>query len=170
MEKCVYFNDSFFSSGRTEIYNASQEKLGELDLKSAFSSSVNVENEKGEIVVEGGFPFFSSRWIITQADGTELGEVKSSFAFFSKRFRYSTNDHTYEIESPAFSKEYTILDDNKAEVATFRKINGFFQSAAFELTNHSDVLRTEELIAVVMGVNAIEKRNQSSAGGVNGGA
>ncbi|MFD1356837.1 hypothetical protein ACFQ4X_02910 [Fictibacillus halophilus] len=165
MDKCVYFNDNFFSSGKTDIYNESQERLGEIDLKSAFGSSLNVENEKGAVVVEGSFPFFSNRWSIKKPDGNELGEVKSSFAFFSKRYHYLTNNATYEIESPAFSKEYTILDENKAEVATFKKVNGFFQSAAFELKNYSDSLLTEELIAVVMGVNAIEKRNNSSASG-----
>jgi hypothetical protein len=164
MEKCVYFNDNFFSSGITDIYNISQEKLGNLDLKSAFGSSLNVENEKGEVVVEGSFPFFSGRWSIKQADGSELGEVKASFAFFSKRYHYLTNHATYEIESTAFSKEYTILDENNTEVATFKKVNGFFESAAFELKNLSDTLLTEELIAVVMGVNAIEKRRNSSAG------
>jgi uncharacterized protein YxjI len=163
MEKCVYFKDNFFSSGKTDIYNESQEKLGALDLKSAFGSSLNVENEKGEIVVEGSFPFFSSRWQIKQPDGFELGEVKASFSFFSKRYHYLTNKDIYEIESPAFSKEYTILNENKREVATFKKVNGFFESAAYELKNHSDTLLTEELIAVVMGVNAIEKRRSSSA-------
>jgi uncharacterized protein YxjI len=165
MDKCVYFNDNFFSSGRTDIYNESQEKLGEIDLKSAFGSSLNVENERGEVVVEGSFPFFSGRWNIKQPNGTKLGEVKSSFAFFTMQYHYLTKNDTYEIESPAFSKEYTILDEHKAEVATFKKVNGFFQSAAFELKNYSDSLSTEELIAVVMGVNAIEKRNNSSAAG-----
>jgi hypothetical protein len=51
-------------------------------------------------------------------------------------------------------------------VAKFEKISGFFSSPAFQLTNHSDQLSTEELIAVVMGVNAIQRRN-SSNGAVN---
>jgi hypothetical protein len=79
MEKCVYFTDQFFSFGRTDIYNESQEKVGELDLKSAFTSSMSVENEKGEIVVEGCFPFFSGKWVIKKSDGTELGMVSASF-------------------------------------------------------------------------------------------
>ncbi len=164
MERCVYFKDTFFSSGRTDIYNAEQQKRGVLDLKSAFSSGVSIENESGRVLVEGSFPFMSGKWIVKQSDGKELGVVKSAFAFFSKRYRYITNGHTYEIEAPAFSKEYTILDENKMEVATFKKVNGFFQAPAYELKNNSDALLTEELIVVVMGVNAIEKRNQSSAG------
>ncbi len=119
MDKCVYFTDQFFSSGRTDIYNESQEKLGKLDLKSAFTSSVSVENEKGEIIVKGGFPFLSGKWTIKQPNGKEFGEVRaSSFSFFTKRYSYTTNSGRFEIESPAFSKEYTILDENKAEVAT----------------------------------------------------
>ncbi len=164
MERCVYFKDTFFSSGRTDIYNAEQEKRGVLDLKSAFSSGVSIENESGRVVVEGSFPFMSGKWIVKQSDGKELGVVKSAFAFFSKRYRYIANGHTYEIEAPAFSKEYTIFDESKSEIATFNKVNGFFQAPAYELKNNSDALLTEELIAVVMGVNAIEKRKQSSAG------
>jgi uncharacterized protein YxjI len=165
MDTCIYFKDNFFSSGKTDIYNESQEKLGHIDLKSAFGSSLNVENEKGEVVVEASFPIFSSKWSIKQSDGSELGKVKSSFAFFSKRYHYVTENMTYEIQSPAFSKEYVIYDENMQEVATFKKVNGFFESAAYELKNYSDILLTEELIAVVMGVNAIDKNNAISAGG-----
>lgn len=162
MEKCVYFTDQFFSFGKTDIYNESQEKVGELDLKSAFTSSMCVENEKGEILVEGAFPFLSGKWVITKPDGTEIGKVSASFSFFAKRYRYTTNDERYEIESPAFSKEYIILNENNEEVATFKKVNGIFQAAAYELKNVSGKLLTEELIAVVMGVNEIEKRRRSS--------
>ncbi|MET3728330.1 uncharacterized protein YxjI [Fictibacillus halophilus] len=170
MERCVYFKDTFFSSGKTDIYNGEQQKRGMLDLKSAFSSGVSIEDESGMVVVEGGFPFLSGKWVIKQPDGKELGVVKSSFAFFSKKYRYLTKDHTYEIEAPAFSKEYIILNENRTEIATFKKINGFFQASAYELKHNSDVLLTEELIAVVMGVNAIEKRNQSSVNPGAGGA
>lgn len=165
MDTCVYFTDQFFSSGRTDIYNESQEKIGNLDLKSAFTSGVSVVNEKGEIIVEGSFPFLSGKWTIKQPNGKEFGQVRASFSFFTKRYSYTTNSGRFEIESPAFSKEYTILDDNKAEVATFKKVSGIFQAAAYELRNYSDLLLTEELIAVVMGVNAIEKRRSSSADG-----
>jgi hypothetical protein len=55
-------------------------------------------------------------------------------------------------------------------VATFKKVNGFFQASAYELKHNSNHLLTEELIAVVMGVNAIEKRNSSSAGAGAGGS
>lgn len=170
MDKCVYFTDRIFSSGKTDIYNESQEILGKLDLKSAFTSSVSVENQKGEIIVEGSFPFLSGKWTIKQPNGKEFGEVRASFSFFTKRYSYTTNSGRFEIESPAFSKEYTILDGNKAAVATFKKVSGIFQAAAYELKNYSDFLLTEELIAVVMGVNAIEKRRSSSASGGGAGA
>ncbi|MCP3028491.1 hypothetical protein [Halobacillus sp. A5] len=170
MEQCVYFSDQFFSAGKTDIYNDAQELVGQLDLKSAFTSSLNVENEKGDVIIEGGFPFFSRKWNVTNAEGKVLGRVKDSFSFFTKRYSYTTDSETYEIESPAFSKEYTILNEQKTEAATFKKVSGFFQSAAYELRNSSSSLQTEELIAVVMGVNAIEKRNSSNAGNAGGGA
>ncbi|WP_144699870.1 hypothetical protein [Fictibacillus phosphorivorans] len=163
MENCVYFKDTFFSSGKTDIFNGEQQKLGVLDLKSAFSSGVSIEDESGRVIVEGSFPFLLGKWVVKQPDGKELGMVKSSFALFSKKYRYMTNEQNYEIEAPAFSKEYILVDENKAEVATFKKVNGFFQASAYELKHNSNHLLTEELIAVVMGVNAIEKRNSSSA-------
>ncbi|ANC77271.1 hypothetical protein ABE65_010835 [Fictibacillus phosphorivorans] len=170
MERCVYFEDTFFSSGKTDIYNAEHQKQGVLDLRSAFSSGVSIEDASGRLIVEGNFPFLSGKWVVKQSDGRELGVVKSSFALFSKKYHYITNVQNYEIEAPAFSKEYTVFDENKEEVATFKKVNGFFQASAYELKHTSDRLLTEELIAVVMGVNAIEKRKRSSAGAGAGGS
>ncbi|WP_409290406.1 hypothetical protein [Peribacillus sp. SCS-37] len=167
MENLVYFTDQFFSAGRTMIYNESQEKTGELDLKSIFNSSVCVEDINGKKVVEGGFPFFSGKWAVKRPDGTELGRVSTSFSFFSKRYKYKTAHGDFSIESPPFSKEYSIMNRNENVIATFRKVSGFFQAAAFELKNASDTLMTEELIAVVMGVNQIEKRRRSSSASVN---
>jgi hypothetical protein len=62
-----------------------------------------------------------------------------------------------------FSKQYDIYQDETTIVAKFEKISGFFSSPAFQLTNYSTQLSTEELIAVVMGVNAIQRRNSSNA-------
>ncbi|MFS0636932.1 hypothetical protein AB1K84_13610 [Mesobacillus foraminis] len=170
MENTVYFADNLFSAGRTEIYNQSQEKVGELNLKSAFTSSMSVENSMGETVVEGAFPFLSGKWVITKPEGTELGKVSASFSLFTKRYYYTAIDGRYEIESPAFSKEYTILNQGKEEVATFKKVNGLFQAAAYELKKVPDSLLTEELIAVVMGVNEIEKRRRNSSAGTGSAA
>jgi hypothetical protein len=168
MDRCVYFSDQFFSYGRTEIFNESQEKVGELDLKSAFTSSMSVENDQGEILVTGSFPFLSGKWVIKKADETEVGRVGAYFTFFTKRYYYQNDNERFEIESPAFSREYTVLNESKEEVATFRKVSGIFQTAAFELKNLSGSLLTEELIAVVMGVNEIEKRRRNAANASNG--
>ncbi|KKK39073.1 hypothetical protein WQ57_04620 [Mesobacillus campisalis] len=168
MDSRVYFKDQMFSAGRTDIYNESQEKVGKLDLKSAFTSSMSVENAQGELLVEGSFPFLSGKWLVKTPDGPELGRVRAAFTFFSKKYYYDKDYESFEIESPAFSREYTILNAGRQEVASFKKVNGFFQSAAFELNNVSDSLLTEELIAVVMGVNEIEKRRRNAS--ANGGA
>ncbi|MCA0972852.1 hypothetical protein LCM20_19905 [Halobacillus litoralis] len=163
MERNVYFSDQFFSAGRTEIYNESRDRVGTLDLKSAFTSSVNIENQEGEVVIEAAFPFLSGRWSVSYPGGSELGSVKASFSFFSKRYCYETDRGRFEIESPALSGEYTIYDESESTVAVFHKVSGFFQASAYELQNHSDSLATEELIAVVMGVNAIQKRRSNAA-------
>ncbi|MBM7581104.1 LURP-one-related/scramblase family protein [Jeotgalibacillus terrae] len=164
MENRMYFSDQFFSAGKTDIFNGNKEKIGAIDHKSAFTSGINIEDIYGETVIEAGFSFFSNKWSIKRAE-EELGFVKYAISFFTKKYRYFKNGQEFEIESPAFSKEYTVFNSAKEEVATFRKVSGFFQSSAYELTNHTDVFEADELIAVIMGVNAIEKRNQGASGG-----
>ncbi|WP_430786794.1 hypothetical protein VBD025_14750 [Virgibacillus flavescens] len=169
MSESVYFTDNFFSAGVTDIYNEKQEKIGSLDLKSAFSSSVNVLDENGEIVVKASFPFFSRSWIISNQDEQEIGKLKQRMTFFSKKFLYQSYPHDeYEIKSEAFSKEYEVFDQGGNLVASFKKVSGFFQSPAYELQNHAANLSTEELVAVVMGVNMIIKQNNSSSSANSG--
>ncbi|MDZ5710802.1 hypothetical protein [Jeotgalibacillus haloalkalitolerans] len=164
MENRIYFSDQFFSAGRTDIFNGEKEKIGTLDHKSAFSSGINIEDILGETVIEAGFGFFSNKWTIKRGE-EELGFVKNALSFFTKKYRYFKNGQEYEVESPAMSKEYTIFDSSRVAVASFRKVSGFFQTAAYELTNHSELFEADELIAVIMGVNAIEKRNRNSSAG-----
>lgn len=46
--------------------------------------------------------------------------------------------------------------------AEFRRVDGMFGAGAFELTNDS-TLPMEELIVVVMGVHAIQKRQSAAS-------
>ncbi|ASK64070.1 hypothetical protein CFK37_18865 [Virgibacillus phasianinus] len=164
MGESIYFTDNFFSAGNTDMYNGKQERVGSLDLKSAFSSGVDILDVEGNIVVKGSFPFLSNGWIVKDQEDREIGKLKQRMAFFSKKFIYRTYPHgEYEIKSDAFSKEYDILDQGGNLIATFKKISGVFQSPAYELVSHSPLLAKEELIAVVMGVNMIIKRNNSAA-------
>ncbi|MGM0846240.1 MAG: hypothetical protein ACQEUT_14785 [Bacillota bacterium] len=164
MSSALYFSDNFFSSGRTEIYNSNKERVGELDLKSAFSASMDILNIDGHVMASGKFPFFGNRWIVSGKDGEELGELKQKWSFFSKRFQYhSSGKGTFSIESDAFSKDYTVLAEDGTVVCTFERVSGFFSSPAFKLENFSSILSNQELVAVVMGVNAIQKRNNSAA-------
>jgi hypothetical protein len=164
MSGVLYFADNFFSSGRTDIFNAEKARIGELDLKSAFSAGVDILNRNGEIMASGKFPFFGNRWVVTGKEGAEAGELKQKWSFFSKRFQYhSFNNGTFFIESEAFSKDYTILDVQGAVVCQFERVSGIFASPSYKMENMSSDLSNEELIAVVMGVNAIQKRNNSAA-------
>lgn len=164
MENKVYFSDQFFSAGMTDIYNGSQDKVGTLDHMSAFTSGIRIEGIHRTTGIEAGFGFFSNKWTIKRGE-KELGFVKNALSLFTKKYRYFKDGLEYEIESSAFSKEYTVLNASRDEVASFRKVSGFFQTAAYELTNHSELFEADELIAVIMGVNAIEKRNRSASGG-----
>ncbi|WP_404452076.1 hypothetical protein LG329_17255 [Virgibacillus necropolis] len=170
MGESIYFTDNFFSAGKTEIYNGNQEEIGSLDLKSAFSSGVDILDREGNIVVKGSFRFLSSKWNVKDQNEQEIGKLKKRLSLFSKKYVYHSYHHgDYEINSEAFSKEYNILDQDGNTVATFKKVSGFFRSPAFELNNHSSKLSTEELVAVVMGVNMIIKRNNNNAAGASGG-
>lgn len=169
MGESIYFSDNLFSTGITEIFNENQERIGALDLKSAFSSGVHILDVKGNIVVKGSFPFLSNGWVVKDKNEQEIGKLKQRLSFFSKKFIYqSYHNGDYEIKSEAFSKEYDILDQHADLVATFRKVSGFFQSPAFQLNSHASRLSTEELIAVVMGVSMIIKRNHNSAATAGG--
>jgi hypothetical protein len=54
-------------------------------------------------------------------------------------------------------------------MARFEKVSGFFASPAYHLSKNNEKVSSEELIAVVMGINAIQKRRRSNAT-ANGGA
>ncbi|MBP1964365.1 hypothetical protein [Paenibacillus aceris] len=159
----LYFRDNFFSAGRTDILNDKEEKVGHLDLKSAFSSAIDVYGLNSKLLYKGGFPFFSGKWVITDADGGRIGVLRSRFALFTKKFTYETEGRdSYEIVSPAFSKEYEISDESGTRVARFEQINGWFSSGAFTLNNQCSKLDIYELVAVIMGMHAIQKQNAAA--------
>lgn len=164
MERVLYFKDNFFSSGRTEIFNDSKYKVGELDLKGALSSNIDVLNKNGKVVVSGKITFLSNKWRIYNEYGKEIGILKGKLNLFSKKYEYDAYKRgIYYIKSEALSRQYDILDEQANLIGKFEKVSGFFASPAFKLTAFHETMTTEELIAVVMGVNAIRKRQQSSA-------
>ena len=160
----VYFTDNFFSAGLTTIYNENKQEIGSLNLNSMFTSSVDVLDQNDQVVVKGRFPFFSRKWSITDHNDHEIGRLKQRLSFFSKSYEYEAYGRgIFVIHSEAFSKDYEISSEDEEVIATFRRISGFFTSPAFQLTNHSKQLENEELIAIVMGVNMIRKRNSAAA-------
>ncbi|WP_138416144.1 hypothetical protein [Aquibacillus sediminis] len=165
-ESIIYFSDNFFSAGVTEIFNGSGDKVGSLDLKSAFTSSVNVLDQDDRLAVKAHFPFFSRRWVIEDHEDKAIGELRQRFSFFTRKFEYHSNQHgLYEIESEAFSREYQIIDENGELTAEFKKISGLFEAPVYELNRFADKLSNEELIAAIMGVYMIHKRNNSANAG-----
>ncbi|MCC2249369.1 hypothetical protein JUJ52_05245 [Virgibacillus sp. AGTR] len=74
------------------------------------------------------------------------------------------------ITSPTFSKAFTVVDTKGNEIAMFKRMNHFFSSPAYELVKHTNHISMAELVIVVMGVNAIEKRKQSSSTNSAGGS
>ncbi|WP_223701767.1 hypothetical protein [Sutcliffiella deserti] len=162
MKKTVFFSDNFFSSGETEIFNEDKKVIGKLDLRSAFSAAVDVKTPEGDIIVSGGFGFFSNKWFVKDHKENELGELRQRFAFFKSIYEYNAFGRgIYRLESPAFSREYTLYDEKDELAADFKRTDSFFESAAFQLSDYTSVLETEELVAVVMGMNAIEKRRRA---------
>ncbi|GIO98757.1 hypothetical protein J14TS5_38430 [Paenibacillus lautus] len=160
----LYFKDNFFSSGITDIMDREGSIIGSLDLKSAFGSSLDVYNASGDPVCSGSFRFFSNKWNIVSGNGDELGVLRMRICFFTKKFEYDAGSRgVYEITSPAFSNEYEITDDAGRVIAQFSRISGWLQSGAYQLQNESDVLGDWELVAVVMGIHQIRKRNNNAA-------
>jgi len=162
----LYFRDNFFSSGITEILNDQEEKVGHLDLKSAFSTSIDVYSEQAGHLYSGKIPFFSGKWNITGTDGEQVGILRIRFSFSTKKFTYETSGRgSYEINSPAFSKDYEIRDEAGVLVAHFTRVSGWFASGAFLLDNRSDYLDAYELVAIIMGMYVLQKSQAAGAGG-----
>ncbi|MEK6989984.1 hypothetical protein NST08_06970 [Paenibacillus sp. FSL K6-1566] len=160
----LYFKDNFFSAGWTDIMNVNGESIGTLDLKSAFSSSLDVYDASRTKVCSGSFRFFSNKWNVVDAEDRELGVLRMRMSFVTKKFEYDAGDRgIYEIVSPAFSNEYEISDGRGSFVPRFSRISGWLQPGAYRLHNSSGVLGDYELIAVVMGIHEIRKRNNSEA-------
>jgi hypothetical protein len=167
--EALYFSDNFFSAGVTDIYNSSKEKVGQLDLKSAFSASLDVIDEAGHLVISGKLSFWGNSWVILDNVGNEIGVLKAKFSFFSKKYEYNSHGRGfYRIESEPFSTLYEIYNEDSAEVGRFEKISGFFSSPAFKLTSDVKQLSSYECVAIVMGINAIQKRNRNAVNGGGG--
>lgn len=160
----LYFKDNFLSAGKTAIYDEQQAPAGELDLRSAFSSSIDIYDSYGALKYRGKFTAFSGKWEISDAEGAKIGRLRYRLSFLKKRYEYEAYDRgeTYEITSPALSKEYTVLNSRGAVAAYFRKTSSWMSAGAYCLENQSNELNNYELIAVIMGVNAIQKRQQSN--------
>jgi hypothetical protein len=160
--RTVYFSDSFFSTGFTEIYDEQTRKVGELDLQSMFSAGIHVLDNQGRIVYSGKFRLFSNVWLIWDRHGAEIGSLKAKLSLFSKTYAYASRDGQFRLESPAFSKAYTVTTKKGDTAAQFVNTDGMFAPGSFMLTNRS-TLPMEEMILVVMGVHAIQKRQRSAA-------
>jgi hypothetical protein len=160
----LYFSDRFFSSGETDIMNTAGEAAGKLDLKSMMTQSVSVYGPDSALRYSGKFRFFGGKWEVLDPSGFEVGLLRARFTLFSKRYEYNTGSRgVYRIEAPAFTHQYSILDENESEVASFQKVSGWLQAGAFQLQNRSPQLDSYELVAVIMGVHSIQKQQSSAA-------
>ncbi|CAM4074443.1 LURP-one-related/scramblase family protein [Lederbergia lenta] len=162
MSETIYFTDNLFSSGITTIYSDEKVAIGNLDLKSAFTSNLAILDLEGNQICEGKFKTFSNKWVISK-NGEEIGELKQKFTFLKKAFAYTSYKYgLVSIESEAFSKEYHLYQSDEV-IADFQKVSGFFQSSSFQLINHSKRFTNAELITIVMGIHMITKRNATAA-------
>lgn len=144
--------------------NTTGEAAGTLDLESMMSYSVSVYGPDSSLRYSGKFRFLGGKWEVLDPSGFEIGLLRARFTLFSKRYEYDAGDRgVYSIEAPAFSHEYSILDESETEVASFQRVSGWLQAGAFQLQNRSSQLDSYELIAVIMGVHSIQKRQSSAA-------
>lgn len=164
MNNTVYISDHFLSSGETTIRDVENNVIGYLDLKSMFKSGVSVLDVNRATLASGKFKFFSNQWLVLNKVEEQIGVVKQKFFSFSKKYTYTTSGgDIFYFTSRAFSKNFLIFDERHQEVASFQRTSSFFSTPAYKINHNNDHFTTEELIIVVMGINAIEKRNQSNA-------
>lgn len=123
-----------------------------------------------KIVMTGKFTFFSNKWRIYNAYEKEIGVHSGKLSFLSMKYEYvSGGNGTYQIKGEPFSRQYEIIDEDSNTIGRFEKVNGFFASTAYQLINFNEKFTNEELIAVIMGVNAISKRRRSNGAVANNG-
>ncbi len=158
----LYFRDNFFNAGQTEILNESNERVGEVDLRSSFGSALDVYGQKGGQLYSGSFRLFSNKWNVTDRAGVERGLLRNRLSFLGKRYEYEAyGRETYEITSPAFSREYEIRDSNERLAASFEKVSSWFAASAYCLHNHSNHVDSYEWITVILGLHEIQKRHRN---------
>ncbi|XID95837.1 hypothetical protein ACF3MZ_15490 [Paenibacillaceae bacterium WGS1546] len=159
----LYFRDNFFNAGRTEILNESRERVGEVDLRSAFGSALDIFGQSGEPLYGGKFRMLSNKWTVRSASGEECGLLRYRLSFMSKRYEYERyGAGTYEITSPAFSKEYEIRNELGEVAASFERVSGWFEATAYRLTAHTGEVDAYEWVAVVLGMHEIRKRHRQA--------
>jgi hypothetical protein len=157
----LYFRDNFFNSGQTDILNESNERIGEVELHSAFGSTLDVYDQSGQRKYGGKFPIFSHKWSVIDPSGAECGLLRYRLSFLSKKYEYEAYGRgVFEITSPAFSREYEIRDEKGALTASFEKIDGWFAASAYCLDNQAANMDSYEWIAFVLGMNEIQKRQR----------
>lgn len=160
----LYFSDRFFSTGVTDIMDETGHSVGSMDLESMLTSTLSIYGPDSKPRYSGRFRFLSTGWEVWDEAGQEIGFLRARFSMFSKRYEYDAGHRgVYEIEAPAFSHDYDILDERELTVATFQRVSNWLQAGAFKLMNHSDRLDDYELIAVIMGVHSMQKRNRNHA-------
>lgn len=160
----LYFSDRFFSSGTTDITDRSGNAMGFVDLQSMLTASLTVHGPDSRLAYAGHFRFFSNKWEVSNPNGSTVGLLRYRLSLFSKRYEYDALGRgLYSIESPAFSRSYSILNNAGTEVAAFDRVSGLLQAGAYRLRNRSPLLDSYELIAVVMGVHHIQRRMNASA-------
>ncbi|TVX98699.1 hypothetical protein [Cohnella terricola] len=161
----LYFRDNFFNAGKTVILNEDNVPVGEVDLRSAFGSALDVFGPDGRQLYGGKFPMLSNKWIVMDGSGGERGLLRYRMSFLSKRYEYERYGYgVYEITSPAFSREYEVLDEKGTRAASFERVNSWYESSAYRLTAYAADIDPYEWVAVVLGMHEIEKRHRQSGG------
>ena len=159
----LYFRENLFNSGGTSIMNETGQSAGWFNLKRAFSISLEVYNANDTKMCEARFRFFSMKWEVSDSQGVLLGTLRPWMSFMNKRFEYDAGERGfYLIESSAFSNEYMIMNRREELIASFAQKSNWMQTGAYCLWNEIRLLGDYELIAVIMGVNKIRRRQNTS--------
>lgn len=157
MNQTLYISNTFFS-GKTDIVNEIQEKVGVLDTKSTFTSTVDVLDEYEHLVISAKFPFMRTKWFVTDYYGQEIGILKGKFTVLAKKYEYTAHKRgVYLIDSEPFSRNYSIYEKENL-IGTFKRINGIFSTPKYQLNIINNKINNFEWVAVVMGIQAIELR------------
>ncbi|MBO8173032.1 MAG: hypothetical protein H0Z33_14220 [Bacillaceae bacterium] len=164
--RTLYLDENFFTTGRTDIMNDQQEKVGYIHIKSVLSPIVEVYDHRDRLQLYGSFGLLSNRWVVCDTSRQVLGKLRNRYFWQPGKFRYRyrnlQNKKNYYIQPPETAMACRILDEQGETAAYFGENSHIFSKKVYEVHIYDADLRICELLIVLTGACMTQKQEKSS--------